>query len=103
MAIIRHLNVRNFRGIQTLDWHVDGRVICLVGSGDSGKTTVLDAIELALLPRWSTPFTDSDFFQANTVEELMIEVTVGELPDMLRPSTMRAWLLSATGQVGAPQ
>ncbi len=55
MAIIRHLNIRNFRGIQTLDWHVDGRVICLVGPGDSAKTTVLEAIELALLPRWSTP------------------------------------------------
>ncbi len=83
MAIIRHLNVRNFRGIQALDWHVDGRIICLVGPGDSAKTTVLEAIDLALLPRWSTPFTDSDFYQANTLEELMIEVTVGELPELL--------------------
>ena len=83
MAVIRHLKVQNFRGIHILDWHVDGRVICLIGPGDSAKTTVLDAIELALLPRWSTPFTDSDFYQANTDEELMIDVTVGELPDVL--------------------
>ena len=83
MTIIRHLNIRNFRGVQTLDWHVGGRVICIVGPGDSAKTTVLDAIELALLPRWSTPFTDSDFYQASTLEELMIEVTVGELPNLL--------------------
>lgn len=83
MAVICHLKVQNFRGIQTLDWHVDGRVICLVGPGDSAKTTVLNAIELALLPRWNTPFTDSDFYQGNTDEELVIEVTVGELPDVL--------------------
>ena len=79
MAIVRHLNIRNFRGIQKLDWHVDGRVICLVGPGDSAKTTVLHAIELALLPKWSIPFTDSDFYQANTDTEIVIEATVGEL------------------------
>jgi len=48
MAVIRHLKVQNFRGIHTLDWHVDGRVICLIGPGDSAKTTVLDAIESAM-------------------------------------------------------
>lgn len=83
MAVIRHLSVRNFRGIQRLDWHVGGRVICLVGAGDSAKTTALNAIELALLPRWNTPFTDSDFYLANTDEEIVIEATVGELPEEL--------------------
>lgn len=83
MAVIRHLNVQNFRGIRKLDWHIDGRIICLVGPGDSAKTTVLKAIELALLPRWNIPFMDSDFYQGNTDKELVIEVTVGELPDVL--------------------
>jgi predicted ATP-dependent endonuclease of OLD family len=83
MAVIRHLSVRNFRGIQELDWHVDGRVICLVGAGDSAKTTVLNAIELALLPRWNVPFTDSDFYEAITNKEIVIEATVGELPEEL--------------------
>jgi hypothetical protein len=44
---------------------------------------VLNAIELALLPRWNTPFTDSDFYGANTDEEIVIEATVGELPEVL--------------------
>lgn len=83
MAVIRHLKIQNFRGIKTLDWYVGGRVICLVGPGDSAKTTVLNAIELALLPRWNTPFTDLDFYQGHPDEELVIEVTVGELPDVL--------------------
>jgi putative AbiEii toxin of type IV toxin-antitoxin system len=83
MAIIRHLRVWNFRGIQELDWHVNGRVICLVGAGDSAKTTVLNAIELAILPRWNTSFTDSDFYQADIAKEIVIEATVGELPEEL--------------------
>ena len=80
MAVIRHLRVQNFRGIKSLDWHLDGRVFCLVGPGDSAKTTVLNAIELVLLPRWNMSFTDSDFYQAITNEELVIEATTGELP-----------------------
>lgn len=83
MAFVYHLKVQNFRGIKSLDWHVDNRVVCLVGPGDSAKTTILNAIEIALLPRWNTPFTDSDFYQSITGEELVIETTVGELPDAL--------------------
>ena len=83
MAVVYHLKVQNFRGIRSLDWHTCGRIICIVGPGDSAKTTVLNAIELALLPRWNTPFTDSDFYQSDTNEELVIETTVGNLPDVL--------------------
>ena len=83
MSIVYHLKVRNFRGIKSLDWHVDSRVVCIVGPGDSAKTTILTAIEMALLPHWSVPFTDTDFYQSQTGEVLMIEATVGELPDAL--------------------
>lgn len=83
MAFVYHLKVQNFRGIKSLDWHVDNRVVCLVGPGDSAKTTILDAIEMVLLPRWNTPFTDLDFYQSKTDEELVIEATVGDLPGAL--------------------
>lgn len=83
MPIIRHLRIQNFRGIKSLDWHLGSRVICLVGPGDSCKTTIMNAIELVLLPRWNVPFTDEDFYGAETKEVLAIEVTVGELPDAL--------------------
>jgi hypothetical protein len=83
MAIVYHLKVQNFRGIKSLDWHLGNRVICLVGPGDSGKTTILNAIEMALLPRWSVSFSDTDFYQSQTGEGLVIEVTVGELPGAL--------------------
>jgi len=57
--------------------------VCLIGPGDSTKTTVLDAIEFALAPRWSIPFSDADFYQAKTDNPICIEVTVGELPEEL--------------------
>ena len=46
MARIRRLEIRNFRSIQNLDWAPSNGMNCLIGPGDSGKSTVLDAIDL---------------------------------------------------------
>ena len=79
--LVRHVEIENFRGIRKLSWHISGRVICLVGPCDSTKTTILDAIELALLPRWQAQLSDADFYKADTSKNICIRVTVGELPD----------------------
>ncbi len=81
--LVRHVAVSRFRGIKSLEWHVNGRLICLVGPGDSTKTTILDAIELTLAPRWFVPFSDADFYEAKVNEPISIQVTVGELGDDL--------------------
>ncbi len=81
--LIRHVSIENFRGIKSLDWHVEGWLIFLIGPGDSTKTTILDAIELALLPRWNIPFSDADFYQADTTSPIRIQVTMGQLQDDL--------------------
>lgn len=82
--LIRHVEINNFRGIRHLDWHVQGRIICLLGPGDSTKTTILDAIESALAPRWYLPFSDCDFHQSNSQQPIRILVTIGELTDELQ-------------------
>src|SRR5690349_12369213 len=82
--LIRHVEINNFRGIRHLDWHVNGRVICLLGAGDSTKTTILDAIESTLAPRWYIPFGDCDFYQGNTQKPIRVLVTIGELTDELQ-------------------
>ncbi|MCG9115914.1 AAA family ATPase [Laribacter hongkongensis] len=41
MTRIRRLEIRNFRSIQTLDWTPSNGVNCLIGPGDSGKSTIL--------------------------------------------------------------
>lgn len=73
------LQVRHFRSIQALSWRVDGHTTCLLGPGDSGKSTVLDALEWALTPRYTLPVTDADFFNADTSQPIEIEVTLGEV------------------------
>jgi hypothetical protein len=78
-----HLRVRNFRGIQSLDWRIDRRVNCLVGPGDSTKTTVLDALELVLSPRWNVLFGDADFFDCDYNQEILIRAVISEFPKAL--------------------
>jgi putative ATP-dependent endonuclease of OLD family len=81
---IRHLKIERFRGIKLLDWEPAGEMICLLGPGDSTKTTIIEAIELTLSPRWDYAFDDSDFFDGNTDSPIVISATVGQLPDILR-------------------
>lgn len=76
---LRKLSVRNFRGIESLDWSLHGAFSCLVGPGDVGKTTILDAIEAVLGSRW-LQVGDSDFHAGDTSKPIEISATVGELP-----------------------
>jgi hypothetical protein len=80
---IRQIRIERYRGIRSLEWCPQGRTTCLLGAGDSTKTTILDAIELALSPRWNVPINDADFFAAKTQEPIVITVTIGELPGTL--------------------
>lgn len=80
---VKHLLIRRFRGIRQLDWTLNGATICLVGPGDSTKTTILNAVEWALSPRWSVAASDADFFGAVTAEPIVIEATVGGVPRAL--------------------
>ena len=56
---------------------------CLIGPGDSGKSTILDAIELCLSPRRYAVLGESDFHMLNTSTPIMVEVTLGGLEDEL--------------------
>ena len=44
---ITNLEIENFRGIKqgNLSFPLDSRVICMIGAGDSTKSTILRAIE----------------------------------------------------------
>lgn len=96
---VRQLKIRNFRGVGVLDWRPDQPLCCLIGAGDSGKSTVLDSIEAALSSRWFT-FTEADFLDGDTATPIAIEVTIGELSKALKSDErfglyIRGW--SATG------
>lgn len=78
---IRKVIARNFRGIKATDWVLPkNRFVCLVGPGDSTKTSLLDVIGLVLTPRWNVQFSDADFHGCETEEPIVLQVVIGDLP-----------------------
>lgn len=83
MPRIRKVEVRNFRSIRSLDWFPSAGINCLIGPGDSGKSTVLDAIDMCLGARRLLAISDTDFHALDVNTPITISVTVGDLPDEL--------------------
>lgn len=79
MARIRKVEIRHFRGIQSLDWCPNPGINCLIGPGDSGKSSILDAIDLCLGARRNLQFTDADFHGLDVATPITIDVTIGDL------------------------
>ena len=84
MARIRQVEIKNFRGIKSLSWFPSEGLNCLIGAGDSGKSSVLEAIYFCLGGRRNIQFTDVDFYQLNVEEDIEIGLTVGDLDDRLK-------------------
>lgn len=76
---LRRLEIENFRGVKSLDWRHIPETAALVGPGDSGKSTILDAIERVLSPRWNVAFDDTDFWDLQTDAPIIIRATLTEL------------------------
>ncbi|RWB50979.1 ATP-dependent endonuclease [Mesorhizobium sp.] len=84
MTVVRILEIENFRAIKKLRWLPGPGVNCLIGPGDSGKSTILDAIDLCLGARRSLSFTDVDFHGIDFDHPIRISVTLGALDDSLK-------------------
>lgn len=84
MTQIRVLEIENFRAIKKLRWLPGSGVNCLIGPGDSGKSTILDAIDQCLGARRSLSFTDADFHAIAFDQPIRISVTIGALDDPLK-------------------
>lgn len=80
---LRQLKINHFRGIALLDWTPSNQFCCLIGAGDTGKSTVLDAVEALLSSRWFS-FSESDFLSCDTSIPIVIEATIGELSRTLK-------------------
>ena len=84
MAIIRHLQISNFRSVRQAEWFPQLGLNCLIGPGDAGKSTFLDAIDLVLGARRTYAFSDADFHLLDTTRPIRISVTLGELDSELK-------------------
>lgn len=104
MARIRHIQIQNFRCIQQLTWAPSPGINCLTGPGDSGKSSILDAIDYCLGARRTVQVTDADFYRLNVTQPIVITVTLGNLDDALKSlETYGRYLRgfnAATGVIG---
>ena len=80
---IAHISISEFRGIRSLEWSPSPNVNCLIGPGDSCKTTVLDAIEVCLNPRFGFSGSDPDLFGCDPASKTEICLTLVDLPEEL--------------------
>ncbi|MEH4929619.1 ATP-dependent nuclease [Enterobacter cloacae] len=105
---IRNLKIKNFRGVKELDWSLPaGDIFCLIGKGDSSKSTILEAIRYVFYPQWNLTVSDSDFYQCNIDNSIVIEVTIGELVEEFCTLTkygnyLRGWDITALKLMDEP-
>ena len=78
---IYHLSIERFRSMKTLSWHPGKGLNVILGGGDIGKTTILDAIGLLLSPINPATIPDTDYYARKVEEGFVIEAIVALPPE----------------------
>jgi putative ATP-dependent endonuclease of OLD family len=76
VTTLKQLRIERFRGIQSLTWNPGPKVNVILGGGDTGKTTILDAIALLLNPTTNYALSDTDYWQRDVEKEFVIDAVV---------------------------
>jgi putative ATP-dependent endonuclease of OLD family len=84
MAVIRKIEIANFRCLKKFVWQPSPGINCLIGPGDSGKSSILDAIDYCLGARRNLLVADTDFHLLDVSNPINITVTLGKLDDALK-------------------
>ena len=89
---IYRIAIQYFRGIKDLLWHPAAGVNVILGGGDAGKTTILDAIGLLLSPTNATSLSESDYFRRDIDTEFTIESVLALSPETgINTRTKHSW------------
>src|SRR5882762_2823654 len=73
--IIRRLSIKRFRSIESMTWLPAPGTNFILGGGDVGKTTILDAIALLLSPTNPSVVPDTDYHRRDEDEGFVIELS----------------------------
>ncbi len=96
-AEIKLLRIERFRGIRELIWRPATGLNLLLGGGNVGKTTILEAIGLLLSPTTSYTLADSDYFGRRVEDEFLVEAVMS-LPGEVNRQAGMAWPWEWNGQ-----
>jgi putative ATP-dependent endonuclease of OLD family len=90
--IIYRLVIERFRCITTFSWHPAKDVNLILGGGDVGKTTILDAIGLLFSPTNPTTLADTDYHARNIEAGFVIEAILSLPPESgINQQTKASW------------
>lgn len=78
---LRQVSLKRFRRFRHFVWYPRPGINCLIGAGDGGKTTILEAIGRATSPAPAGPASEHDYFERRTEDGFEIELLLGALPD----------------------
>lgn len=103
-AVIHRLVVERFRGLERLVWRPKPGLNVILGGGDSGKSTVLDAIALLLNPTNATLLSDADYYGSRQVSPDFLIGAVVSLPPGSGVDSQRAmvWPWAWSGKRAIP-
>lgn len=93
---IRRLLIERFRGISALLWHPGPGVNVILGGGDVGKTTILEAIGLLLSPANAGTLPDTDYHARSLDSGFLIEAVMSlphecGIDNQVKPSWPWEW------------
>ena len=93
--LIRQLTLRRFGRFEDFTWYPSVGINCLIGPGDAGKTTILDAIGRATSAAPAAAASEHDYFRRRTEARFEIEMCIGDLSPELkgafRPPALWGW------------
>jgi putative ATP-dependent endonuclease of the OLD family len=87
-ATILQLKISRFRGLENFQWYPQPGLNIILGGGDVGKTTILDAVGLLLSPTNTSVVSESDYWNRDDTQEFSIEAVMS-LPASSEISTQR--------------
>ena len=78
---IHRLVIDRFRGIKELSWRPAAGVNVILGGGNVGKSTILDALALLLSPTAYTTLSDTDYYRREIDSEFSVEAVYSLPPE----------------------
>jgi putative ATP-dependent endonuclease of OLD family len=74
---VKRIIIARYRGLKSLSWDPARGVNCLIGPGDTGKSTLLSAVSLLLAPYPVQQASEFDYFERQLAEGFSVEAYLG--------------------------
>lgn len=78
---ITQVHIRRFRGLSELKWNPEPGMNIILGGGDCGKSTILEALGLLFSPNNSFTLTEADYWMRKSEDGFEIEATISVSDD----------------------